>query len=71
MSIHRKTIAATAAELEAALKDATENLAYWKRQAVIRENPTAKAEAAGLAGAWEYTVKARRAALREHPAKSK
>lgn len=61
----------TRADLEAALTESTENLTYWRRQAVIRENPAAKADAAGLAVAWEYTAKARRAALREFQAKIK
>lgn len=49
--------------LGAELKDASENLQYWKRQAFLRTDAKAKAEAAGLASAWKTTIAAKEAHL--------
>jgi hypothetical protein len=43
----------------AAVNDAAENVAYWKRQALLRIEPHAIATAKGLASVWESTRKAR------------
>lgn len=49
--------------LKTELKDATENLQYWKRQTALRTDPDAKAKAAGLASAWQTTADAKQAAI--------
>ena len=43
--------------------EAAENVAYWRRQVLVRTQPQAIAEAKGLASAWESTRKARQAKL--------
>jgi hypothetical protein len=45
------------------VSEAQANVAYWRRQAVIRHNRDAIAEAKGLASAWESTLAARAAKL--------
>ena len=69
MATHRKTIESSAADLAAAVEEAQFNLAYYSRQAVIRTNPVASAEAKGLVAAWQTTLAARMAALHQatHP----
>jgi hypothetical protein len=62
------TIAAPAkseaiAAARAAVKEAHENHQYWRRQAVVRDNESAKANAAGLRDAWRSTLAARTATL--------
>lgn len=49
--------------LKTELKDALENLQYWKRQTALRTDPDAKAKAAGLASAWQTTADAKQAAI--------
>jgi hypothetical protein len=54
-------IAIARASLEKALIEATENVAYWNRQAAIQEEPAKKAQAKALLSAWQTTLSARRA----------
>lgn len=41
------------------ITEAMENLQYWRRQALIRQDSKARKEAAGLASAWQTTLAAR------------
>ena len=52
-------------QLEAAAIEASENLAYYRRQVVVRTNLQGIAEAKVLVAAWTTTLAARTAALRE------
>ena len=57
---HQKTIAASLADLAAAVAEAKENSEYWRRQAILLTHPDAIAQARGLAAAWKSTLAARR-----------
>jgi len=55
-----------AAEAQALLKEAIENLSYWKRRAAIAVNPIDKANCQGLVSGWRTTRDARRKAVVTH-----
>lgn len=57
-SIYEARVAAVAA-----VKEASENLAYWTRQKVVRTHPAGIDEAAARVSVWKTTLAAREAKL--------
>ena len=62
-----KTISKTEARAQAedGIKEAQDNLDYYRRHAAIDMDPAARAKAAGLAGIWKTTLAARVKAYNE------
>lgn len=63
MPAHRTTRESSAAALVKSVEEAQFNVAYYRRQAVIRTHPDGIAEAKGLAAVWASTLAARMAAF--------
>lgn len=57
------TFANAKASAVAAIREARENVQYWKRQQVLRERPDAKADAGARVLVWQSTLQAREQAL--------